>query len=217
MSDILSDLGDVGHIQPQHTLHGFDHEQRPARGLSRRGTTIVTNATGGGYNATALITPSAFTSISNPFPTGIVPTLGASQGLQSLIGPRHLIPEPEPSRTLQSAVEFQHRAAAALVNGPHDRRSPCVERKGTGKYQSQRLTIAAINTASNSTASVPNPFKGLFLPSPVTSDNTATNINPEILMTAFPQFGSVTEDGMNSGTTQYNGLQTTVESGPGMA
>ena len=65
-----------------------------------------------------------------------------------------------------------------------------------------------LNTSANSTAQAPNPFKGIF--PATTSAGTATNISVETLMTAYPQFTTVTEDGVNSGTTQYNALQATV-------
>ena len=103
MSDILSYLGNVSTFSPSTPFTGSTTSNALPAGVAS-GTTVVTNATGGGFNATGLVTPSSFTSISNPFPAGLVLRSGSFSGPPVIARARHRIPESKSRRSVQPAI-----------------------------------------------------------------------------------------------------------------
>lgn len=200
MADILSFQGNVSTFSPSTPYNGSTTSNALPAGFS--------TGQGGVTNGTSLTTPTAFTSLSNPFPAGIVPAIGSSQGLQSLIGQSieflnpHRVAPYNQQFTLNIEQQFPGQVLLTVA-GVH-----VLSVKELESFNLNDLPLPD-NTAANSTAQAPNPFKGIF--PATTTDGTATNISVETLMTAYPQFGTVTEDGVNSGTTQYNALQSSVE------
>jgi hypothetical protein len=200
MSDILSYLGNVATFSPSTPYTGSTTSNALPAGFTK-GQSGVTNGS-------SLSNPTTFTSLSNPFPAGLVPTIGSSQGLQSLVGqsiefvnPHRVAPY---NQQLTLNVEQQFPGQVLLtVAGVH-----VLSVKELESFNLNDLPLPN-NTSANSTAQAPNPFVGIF--PATTTDGTAANIGVETLMTAYPQFGTVTEDGVNSGTTQYNSLQVSIE------
>ena len=199
MADILSFLGNVATFSPSTPYNGSTTSNALPAGDTPGSTTVT--------NGSSLASPSSFTSLSNPFPAGIVPAVGSSQGPQSLIGQsiEFLNPKRVAPYNQQFHLDIDHQFPGQVlltVAGVH-----VLSVKELESFNLNDLPLPD-NTAANSTAQAPNPFKGIF-PS-TTTDGTATNVSVETLMTAYPQFSTVTEDGVNSGVTEYDGLQTSV-------
>jgi hypothetical protein len=199
MADILSFLGNVATFSPSTPYNGSTTSNALPAGDTPGSTTVT--------NGSSLASPSSFTSLSNPFPAGIVPAVGNSQGSQSLIGQsiEFLNPKRVAPYTQQFHLDIDHQFPGQVlltVAGVH-----VLSVKELESFNLNDLPLPD-NTAANATAQAPNPFKGIF-PS-TTTDGTATNISVETLMTAYPQFSTVTEDGVNSGVTEYDGVQTSV-------
>ncbi|MGH9521469.1 MAG: TonB-dependent receptor domain-containing protein [Terriglobales bacterium] len=154
------------------------------------------------YTGTTNSSATPATSISNPFPNGIVPTQGSSLGALSLIG---------------NSVEFLNQNRVSPYNEQLQfsiqQQLPSrviIEVAYVGMTSVKELESFNLNdlplplNVSANTASVPNPFKSLF-PSN-TAYGSGSTIKATNLMVAFPQFTSVTEDGVNSGVSTYNAL-----------
>ena len=145
--------------------------------------------------------------LSEPYPTGILPSLGASRGLMSAVGQGFRSKEyPTPnSWTQQWNVTIQRSLPGALflelgTIGSRGRGMPFTyyANELDPKYQSMGSKLAQL---------VPNPFYG------VVSDGifSSPTVSQAQLLRPFPQFTDLT-DAQNLGSdTWYNALQTTVK------
>jgi hypothetical protein len=145
--------------------------------------------------------------LSNPYPTGILPSLGASRGLMSAVGQGFRAKEyPTPnSWTQQWNVTIQRALPGALflelgTIGARGRGMPFTYyvNELDPKYQSLGSKLAQL---------VPNPFYGIV------SDGifSSPTVSQGQLLRPFPQFTDLT-DAQNIGSdTWYNALQTTVK------
>jgi hypothetical protein len=145
--------------------------------------------------------------LSNPYPTGILPSLGASQGLLSAVGQGFRAKEyPTPnSWTQQWNVTIQRSLPGSLflevgTIGARGRGMPFT-------YYVNELDPKYQSLGSKLTQLVPNPFYGIvnagIFSSPTVSQGQ--------LLRPFPQFTDLT-DAQNIGSdTWYNALQTTVK------
>ena len=150
-----------------------------------------------------------FTTLSNPFPNGLQPVAGSSLGLASqagnsitLLNPNRLSPYNQ-----QWQLSVQHQLPSNIV----------LEAAYVGTLNVKELESYNLNdlpdvylqfgTAQNT--AIPNPFFGLF-PSNSTLGSGAT-ISQKQFWLAYPQFSSVTIDGLNTGVSTYNALQARAE------
>ncbi|HQR33134.1 MAG TPA: TonB-dependent receptor [Blastocatellia bacterium] len=144
-------------------------------------------------------------SITDPFPTGLIAasrektnTLGQSF---SVFNPQRKIPN-----VWQYSVEIQRQLPWDML----------FSIAGVGSSSRQIQVSQSINEVPESelakgsaylTAQVTNPFAGL---APGTGLNGAT-VQRQQLLRPFPQFGSITVGGYTGGTSQYFGLQSSIQ------
>jgi hypothetical protein len=171
-----------------------------------------------GFSSPTLFVPSTnngltfIATLANPFPSGVAPSLGSSQGLTTFIG-----------RDLTVLVHDRKNAQFARFVGGVQRELPWglgldamfVAGRGSNlpvTRQINSIPLQYLNTTTNVfdstvstflSASVANPFKGL-----VSSNATynASTIARRSLLTRFPEFGNITQTEYN-GTNSYYSLQ----------
>ncbi|MBM3734785.1 MAG: hypothetical protein FJW39_03290 [Acidobacteria bacterium] len=142
--------------------------------------------------------------LANPFPTGVIPPVGASLGLATNIGAAVSFAEPlnasprarQFSFEIQREVPWSMRVSAAYVNNIVSR-LPVSRNLNSLTAQQYLLGPAALN------ARVPNPFSGL---APGFALNQAT-IAASSLMVPYPQFTSVVQQNAPAGRSRYDALQ----------
>ena len=147
------------------------------------------------------------TTIDDPFPNGIVQPLGSSPGLLAQVG--NSLSFVNPNRvapyTHQWQVSMQRELPASTI----------LELAYVGMLSRKELETynlndvpAEANVASGATQ-VTNPFFGIF---PATSTLGASRtVAARTLQVAFPQFTTLTEDGLNVGESNYHAFSTRVE------
>ncbi|MBM3746006.1 MAG: TonB-dependent receptor [Acidobacteria bacterium] len=146
-----------------------------------------------------------FTTISDPFPNGLSQPTGTQLGLATELG--NSIEFLDPNRTLpyiqqwqfglQREMGWQTVVEAAYV-GVHSLRL-----FGSYDLNQKPDQFLALGAAENT--SVPNPFYGVF-PATSTLGQGRTSTQGR-LWVRFPQFTSVTMNGVNAGRALYHGLQ----------
>ncbi len=143
------------------------------------------------------------TTISNPFPNGITKPVGTANGVLTQTGSS--LSFVNPNRVVPYSQQWQLSVQQGLPKDA-DLQVAYVGMLSLKEFESFDLNELplSLNLASQNNQ-VANPFYGQ-LPTNTTLGASST-IAQHYLQTAFPQFTSVTEDGVNSGTTTYNALQ----------
>ncbi len=168
-------------------------------GFSSTTTYVATND--------SFLTPA--TTLSNPFPTGILRPVGAAQGVNTNLGQSVTFLNPNLARqySLRWTVDVQHQIAKDLVLqvgyvGNHS--VHLTTSYNFGSLPAQYLSRSAVRDNDNITAlskTVANPFAGLL---PGTTLNGATAASN--LLKPFPEFTGVTESNMNNGGSYFHEL-----------
>jgi hypothetical protein len=180
-------------------------------------TFIPTSTTNGATNfsrtTSALTSTSDYrplASISNPFPDGLLPPLGASLGLATNAG--QSISSNNPDRRQPFVWQFSAGLQCELRPGLLLEASYVGSRTrqlGVGvSHKYLTLDQLALGSAYLNTL-VPNPFNG-YLPSS-TSLGTQATVSRRTLMTPFPQFTGVSTSSNSIGASWYNSAQFKVE------
>lgn len=168
-------------------------------------TTTMNTSTNGNAD------PNQATTLSNPFPAGILQPPGRNQAaLDSLIGQGIQSPASNSSSpyTEQYNIGVQHQFGGGLVIdagyvGSHGVSLPLYS------YNHNQLPYASIALGKAANAvQVPNPFFGRI---PATSVLGGATINAGYLAKPFPQYLYVTEDAPSIAGSKYNALQVRVE------
>jgi len=150
-------------------------------------------------------------SVSNPFPSGVLPPVGSSRGLATLLGQAPNFADASGrigyvysySFGIQKQFANQIRIEASYVG------SRTYDAGVTNTYNAlskQNLARGDITQGGNPNAltqQVPNPFQGLL---PGTSLNAAT-VPAQQLLLPFPQFTAFNQQDIPVGRVWYNSLQ----------
>lgn len=157
-----------------------------------------------------------FSTISNPFPTGLIQPAGATAGMSTFLGQGITfantgsrnqyvhqfsfgIQRELPGRITAEASYVGSRTRAALVSNSIN--SISVANLALGDPSKPGGDPNYLN------AQLPNPFEGLL---PGTTINGATVARSQLLR-PFPEFTGVTETNLNVGKIWYNSLQVSVQ------
>lgn len=180
----------------------------------RRGDVVQT-----GYSITTNVVPTTnnvtFTStLSNPFPNGILNPVGASQGSQTNIGNSITFFNQHPLSPYNQRWELgvqRELPGGFLVEASYvGNRSTHVEfNRDINAVPNQFLSTLAVRDAtriSYLTGTVANPFAGLGIP----GVGASSTISRQNLIKPFPQFGSITTTD-NSGYSWYHSAQLRIE------
>ncbi|HEY3840719.1 MAG TPA: carboxypeptidase regulatory-like domain-containing protein, partial [Bryobacteraceae bacterium] len=153
--------------------------------------------------------------VSNPFPSGLLPPVGSSQGLATLLGQSPNFADASGrigyvysySFGIQKQLANQFRIEASYVG------SRTFDAPVTNTYNA----LSAANLAkgnvllggnpNNLNNQVPNPFAGLL---PGTSLNAATVPTQQLLL-PFPEFTALQQQNIPVGGVWYNSLQTNLQ------
>ncbi len=150
-----------------------------------------------------------YTTISNPFPNGLQPVLGSSLGVASNAGNAITMLNPYRVSPYNQQWQFsvqQQLPSSVLIEAAY---VGMLSVKELESYNLNDLQAQYLALGSAQNASVKNPFFGRF-PSNSTLGASST-ITQRQLWLQYPQYTSVTLDGMNTGVTTYNALQTKVQ------
>jgi hypothetical protein len=154
-------------------------------------------------------------SVSNPFPTGLLAPPGSKLGLQTLLGQAPNFADPSGrigyvysfSFGIQKQLGNQVRVEASYV-GSRSHDAPV-----SNSFNSLSVSNLALGDASKGgnpnylNQKVANPFQGLL---PGTSLNSAT-VPLQQLLLPFPQFTNFTQQNIPTGKVWYNSLQVSVQ------
>jgi hypothetical protein len=147
------------------------------------------------------------TTISNPFPNGIVQPLGSTPGVLAQVGNSLSFVNPDrvAPYTHQWQVSVQRELPASTIV-----EVAYVGMLSRGELESYNLNDipAAANIASGATQ-VPNPFFGIF--PPTSTLGASRTVAARSLQVAFPQFTTLIEDGLNVGESNYHAVSARVE------
>lgn len=170
-----------------------------------RDTPIITTVDGIHFTST----------LSNPFPNGILEPLGAAQGPQTFLGQAITFFNPKPLAPYNQRWDlgFQRELPGGWIA-----EASYVGNRGTHIEITRNLNVtpqqylSTLPTRDNATrsyltANVPNPFFGVL---PGTTIGGTTMIARERLLRPFPQFDSVTTT-TNDGYSWYHSLQARIE------
>jgi len=150
-----------------------------------------------------------FTTLANPFPSGLIQPVGSSVGLLAQIGNSlsffdsgRVNPYSE-----QWQIDIQRELPASIVfdiayTGTHSLK----ELEGFNLNEVPDVYLAQGAAANRA---IPNPFLGVF---PATSTlGTGSTIAQSRLWVAYPQFTTLTDEGANTGAAIYHALQVKAE------
>ena len=154
-------------------------------------------------------------SVSNPFPSGVLPPVGSSQGLATLLGQAPNFADASGrigyvysySFGIQKQIGNQIRIEASYVG------SRTFDAPATSTYNAlSAQNLAKGNSLlggnpNNLNQLVPNPFAGLL---PGTSLNAAT-VPAQQLLLPFPEFTALQQQNIPVGQVWYNSLQSNVQ------
>lgn len=170
-------------------------------------TSVLGAGTTGGLRPTS--------TLANPFPQGISQPTGSSLGLSTFLGQSITLYNPNPLNpySIRWTLDVQRQLTESLVfeigyTGNHSVHLP-VDRQ-INWYNPAYLSTSPLRdqaTVNRQTANVPNPFAGLL---PGTSNNGST-IQFQQLIRQYPQFGNVTVQGLNDGSSYFHGIQARLE------
>ncbi len=156
------------------------------------------------YVGTTNSSATAATTISNPFPNGITKPVGTANGTLTQTGSSLSFLNSD--RVVPYSQQWQFSVQQGLPKSA-DLQIAYVGMLSLKEFESFDLNELPLPlNISSQNNQVANPFYGQ-LPTNTTLGASST-IAQHYLQTAFPQFTSLTEDGVNSGTTTYNALQT---------
>ncbi len=170
--------------------------------INQSGFSVTTPlvATNNGYLSPA-------TTLSNPFPNGLQTATGSSAGLSTFLGQNISFYNPRPLNpySLRWDFDVQHQFGANWVvevgyegnHGVH-----LQENLNLNYIPSQYLSTSPIRNqqlVNTLSANVSNPFAGLL---PGTGLNGSTVALSQLLL-PYPEFGSVTEQGINDSSSYY--------------
>ena len=174
-------------------------------------TDMVTTLDGG-------LTPAD--TLSNPFPNGLTPPTGSSQGLKTLLGNSLSVYDYHRKniRNDRWSFGFQHELVSGLqleLNYVGQRGSQLILSSGSG--DSNQTISGGVGNGTGGTfdqkyyslgarlnARIPNPFKGII---PQPSSLAGDTITVSQLLMPYPQFASVVLSRTSGGTSHYNSLQ----------
>ena len=158
------------------------------------------------------------TTLSNPWPTGILEPIGSSLGPQTYLGQAVTFfhTSPVPSYAQRWQVGIQRELPHGIVV-----EATYVGNRGTHIEINRNLNVTPQQYLSKSpvrdqttinylTALMKNPFYGVTLPAGATSTFTSSTIARERLMRPFPQFDTVNST-VYDGYTWYHGMQLKAE------
>lgn len=152
------------------------------------------------------LTPSVY--LRNPFPNGLNPISGSSQGLLTGIGSSFEAPETGDNAVpytedwnidVQRELPLDTVLSVAYVgsHGVH------LNKSGENNWNANQLNQAALSLGSQLQESVPNPFYGIIKTGP----ESGTTIARSYLEAPFPQFGAVGLSFLTGGYVDYNSFQ----------
>lgn len=149
------------------------------------------------------------TTLSNPFPQGILPPTGSKLGLSTFLG--QSVSFVNPNRVIPRVHEFSIGVQRELpgrsvleVSYVGSRTQELdVSQNLNAVTMAQLLQYGGSTNSPNLSNSVTNPFAGWL---PGTSLNGATTTLQQLLL-PHPQFGSITEQNIPVGQSWYNSLQ----------
>lgn len=218
---------DLNNVQPR---IGFAYQATPTtvvRGgygiiffnTAEANTSIGTgfSQTTGGATNTNLNTP--LTTLSNPFPGGVLLPTGSTLGLATGLGTNISFTDPnhvQPSVT-QYVFNVQQQMLGSLVLqvGYVGQQAKHLEVSHDINVLPQQYISTStdystdLQNQTNLNQNVPNPLRG-YLPSTANSNLTGTNIARYLLLRPYPQFGSIVENFSPIGASNYNSLQVQV-------
>ncbi|MCL5671495.1 MAG: TonB-dependent receptor [Acidobacteria bacterium] len=155
------------------------------------------------------------TTLTNPFPDGILEPVGAANGLATNVGQGISFTDPNTNipRTMQYSLSIQHQfrhnwLASASYIGSYAQRMPVSQNLNYLSLPDLALGSAAL------TASVPNPlaaaqYQSVNAPYLKVLNGTfmnQQNIAFQQLLLPYPQYGGVTENYIPIGKTKYNAM-----------
>jgi len=148
------------------------------------------------------ITAANATSLSNPFPNGIVQPSGSAQGLKTSLGNSvtYFAPQVKNGYSQRWTLGIQHQfrggyLVEAVYEGNAAARIPITY--SPNYIRPQYLTTDS-NTAYNTT--IANPFYGLI----TNGSLSAAKVKQALLLNTFPQFGTITEQNAPFGHSNFN-------------
>jgi hypothetical protein len=207
----------VGFAYTPHQLHntvirgGFGMYVAPVfvfnNALNQQGFSQTTNATTTNDN---FLTP--ITTLSNPYPNGLLQPTGSSAGLSTFLGQAITFFSPVVKNgyseryTLGVQQQFASVWTAEIdYVGDTNHRLPVTQQ--LNYIPGQYLTTASNTTLNNS---VTNPFKGLLPNSGSLNGSTVTNAQ---LLAVYPEFplNGVTVQNVPAGSSNYNALDVLVQ------
>ena len=174
--------------------------------IGNEGFSSSTTYTGSPNN----LTPSVY--ISNPFPTGLNPIAGSSQGLLTGIGSTFETPitgDNHVPYTQSWNFDIQRQLPQGLLidaayvgsHGVH------LNASGENDFNLDQLTPQALALGTKIQQSVPNPFYGLITTGPLA---TAT-VPYSYLLAPFPQYTGIDASYITGGYTLYHAFQLKVD------
>jgi hypothetical protein len=161
------------------------------------------------YVATIDSGATPFTTLANPFPSGLQPVLGNSQGLASyagngitLLNSKRVSPYNQQWQiSVERQLPSQIVAEASYVG--------MLSVKALESYNLNDLPDVYLPLGSAQNTSVPNPFYGLLASN--SSLGAGASVSQKQFWLAYPQYTSITIDALNTGVTTYNALQARLE------
>jgi hypothetical protein len=151
-----------------------------------------------------------FQVLSNPFPNGLIPPLGASLGLATQVGNTVSFRNVEERipHMWQYSAGFQYELVRGLLVEATYVGSQTTELQVNRSLSYLTKEQLALGTPYLS-ASVPNPFYGVL---PVTTSRGAqSTIQRRNLLAPYPQYNGVTQNGLSLGSSWYNSAAFKVE------
>lgn len=148
-----------------------------------------------------------FTTLANPFPSGVIRPIGSAAGLAAQYGTSLTVFDQ--NRVNPYNQQWQLSIQRALPG------QVVIDAAYVGMLSLKRLESFNLNeipdqynTAAQNT-SVPNPFLGIF--DPTSTLGTGSTTTQKQLWVRFPQYTSLTVQGANTGRTVYHALQAKIE------
>jgi hypothetical protein len=174
--------------------------------IGNQGFSAVTTYTGSPNG----LTPSIY--LSNPFPNGFNPIVGASQGLRSGLGTSFETPITGDNKvpyTQNWDFEVQRELPGNILVdasyvGSH---ALHLNQSGENDYNLNQLSPQALALGTKLQQSVPNPFYGLIETGPL----SAATVPQSFLATPYPQFTGIQASYLTGGYAIYHAFQLKVE------
>jgi hypothetical protein len=150
-----------------------------------------------------------FTTLANPFPAGFRTATGSTLGLMAQVGDSLSVVNPNRVSPYNQQWQFsiqQELPSHVVVEAAY---VGMLSVKELENYNLNDLPDQYLPLGTAQNTAVKNPFLGVF-PSTSSLGQSAT-ISQKQLWLLYPQFTSLTLNGMNTGTSTYNALQIRVE------